>query len=216
MNVNDCDQEEEDTVDASSDEMNEIKNDDSTIKHLCRDIFEDEIRYDPDWQREYIWTQKRASQLIESILLGIPIPMIFLSKNTSIPNKTFYDVIDGKQRLHSIFMFRQGKLILYGLQKLTNLNGLDFAHLQSEYQDKFLGYTMRVSRISASDSNFVFMIFERLNAGGVKLNGMEIRNCMYAGSLISSIKDELADPQKHGIKWFKNNVIKCHRFNNQC
>ncbi len=141
---------------------------------------------DPEWQRSYVWTNKKASQLIESFLLDIPIPVIYLAKT----KEGKYEVIDGVQRLSSVFRYFEGETRLSSLEFMKDLNGKKYSELGIEIQDKIRDTTMRTYELSPkTPKSTLFIIFQRLNTGGVPLNGMEIRNCIYRGKLNELIKD---------------------------
>lgn len=138
----------------------------------------------PDFQRGFVWDAKRASRLIESALLGIPLPIIYLSEE---PDNREY-VIDGQQRLTSFFSFIDGKLPdnsnfdLRGLKVLSELNGKAYGELNDELQDTIRYFKIRTITFKReSDPNLKFEIFERLNTGSVPLNDQELRNCIYRG-----------------------------------
>lgn len=141
---------------------------------------------DPEWQRSYVWDQKRASKLIESFIIDIPIPVIYLAKN----DQGNYEVIDGVQRLTSVFKFFDGSFSLRGLELMPDLNKFTFSKLPIDKQNKLNDCTLRTFELSPQTSkNLLFIIFERLNTGGVALNEMEIRNCIYRGKLNDLIKN---------------------------
>ena len=141
---------------------------------------------DPEWQRSYIWDPRRASRLIESFLIEIPVPVIYLAKNT----EGKYEVIDGVQRLTSLFKYFSGEYSLTGLEMLPHLNKKKFSDLPEQQQNKLQDATLRTFELSPlTSSNLLFIIFERLNTGGIPLNEMEVRNCIYRGTLNNLIKD---------------------------
>jgi len=138
----------------------------------------------PDFQRDFVWDKKRASKLIESSLLRIPIPIIYISEEAD--SKQY--VIDGQQRLTSFFSFIDGKFPdasefkLAGLEVLKPLNGKSYADLPESTQDKIRDFGLTtVTFKKESDENLKFEIFERLNTGSVPLNDQELRNCIYRG-----------------------------------
>ncbi len=147
---------------------------------------------DTDWQREdVVWDDKRASRLIESFLIDLPVPAIYLARND---NQEF-EVIDGLQRLTSVFRFLEGKLKLKGLEARADLNGCYFNNLEKGLRKKLLNSVLRTIELyQPSDGNLKYVMFQRLNTGGVALNDMEIRNCVYQGELNNLIK-ELAQNQ---------------------
>ena len=141
---------------------------------------------DAEWQREYVWDKKRASRLIESFLIDLPIPVIYLVMN----DEKKYEVIDGLQRLTSVFDFLNRRYKLTGLEIKQDINGCQFDDLAEDLQNKLYDSTLRTFELSQDTSkDLMFLIFERLNTGGVALNEMEIRNCLYRGSLNDLIKE---------------------------
>ena len=141
---------------------------------------------DPEWQREYVWDLKKASRLIESFLIGLPVPVIYLAFN----EEGVREVIDGLQRLTSVFNFFDNKYELKGLESLRQFNGRKFNQLPQEYQNHLEDCTMIAFELPKdTDKNLKFLIFERLNTGGIVLNDMEIRNCLYRGQLNDLIRE---------------------------
>lgn len=141
---------------------------------------------DPEWQRQYVWDRIRASKLIESFLYDIPVPVIYLAKN----NDGKYEVIDGLQRLTSVFDFFDNKFPLKGLELLPVHNNKKFQDLDESSQNKLLDATLRTLELSPrTPKDLMFIIFERLNTGGIRLNDMEIRNCLFRGKLNTLIKN---------------------------
>ena len=145
----------------------------------------------PPYQRNFVWDAKKASLLIESVLMNIPVPMVYLAANAD--GKT--NVIDGQQRLTSLFSFIDGKFPdgsifkLTGLKVLAKLKGLTYADLDETDQDKINEYTLRTITFTAdSDPELQYEIFSRLNTGSVALNNQELRNCVYRGSFNDLIK----------------------------
>ena len=151
----------------------------------------------PDFQRQYVWDAAKASKLIESAILRIPLPIIYLSEEQD--GKEY--VIDGQQRLTSFFAFidgafPDGKLFkLSGLIVCAELNGKKFSELSEELQDKVRRYKIRaITFLKDSSENLKFEIFERLNTGSVQLNDQELRNCLYRGNFNVALKEMAAGP----------------------
>lgn len=140
---------------------------------------------DPEWQRNYVWDNVRASRLIESFLLDIPVPVIYLAKN----DNGKYEVIDGLQRLTSVFNYLDGKYNLQKLDRLKEYHGKLFSDLPVEIQNKIEDSILRSFELCDSDSDIHFIVFQRLNTGGIKLNDMEVRNCIFRGTLNECIKE---------------------------
>jgi hypothetical protein len=156
-----------------------------------------ELVLQPLYQRNFVATDLIASKLIESILLDVPIPVVYLAEEQD----GSYSVIDGQQRLTSFLSFLDGKFPdsrpfkLSGLKVLPELNRRLFVELENELQKKIRSTTIH-SIIIKKESNpdIKFEIFERLNTGSTKLNEDEIRNTVYRGSYIELLA-ELSENQ---------------------
>jgi hypothetical protein len=139
----------------------------------------------PEFQRHFVWDTGKSSRLIESALLDIPLPVIYLSEE----NEGREYVIDGQQRLTAFFSFINGKFPdggkdfkLTGLKVFSELNGKMFKDIEEDAQDKITSCKIRTIIFKKeSDKNLKFEIFERLNTGAVSLNDQELRNCIYRG-----------------------------------
>ncbi|AIZ78364.1 GmrSD restriction endonuclease domain-containing protein [Actinobacillus equuli] len=179
---------------------------DREIKSLKDKKDKGRLLLQPEFQRYYVWDAKQASKLIESALLDVPLPVIYLSEDKD--GKEC--VIDGQQRLTSFFSFISGsfpngnEFTLKGLNVLTELNGKTFADLSEEQQDKVESYSIRVIKFKKeSDENLKFEIFERLNTGSVQLNDQELRNCIYRGKFNQALKEMADYPDFRDITGFK-------------
>lgn len=139
----------------------------------------------PSFQRRDVWSNKLASRLIESILLNVPIPPCYLSQNEDFE----LDVIDGQQRIFSIYRFATNQLKLTGLEVMVDINGKRFHDLPQKLRRKFETYTLRCVIITNdSHPEIRFDVFQRLNTNTVPLNAQELRNCIYRGSLIDLLE----------------------------
>ena len=151
-----------------------------------------ELILQPIYQRNFVATDLIASKLIESLLLDVPIPVVYLAEEQD----GSYSVIDGQQRLTSFLSFLEGKFPdsrpfkLLGLKVLSELNRKLFVDLESELQKKIRSSTIH-SIIIKKESNpdIKFEIFERLNTGSTKLNEDEIRNTVYRGNYIELLAE---------------------------
>jgi hypothetical protein len=137
----------------------------------------------PKFQRRYVWPDQLASRLIESILLNVPIPPCYFAQNDDYE----FEVIDGQQRIYSIFRFCDNQFKLSGLEALKDLNGRRFFELDSKTQNRITNFTLRcVVVTNDSDEELRFDVFERLNTNTVPLNAQELRNCVYRGELFEA------------------------------
>ena len=164
---------------------------DPTVEVLYNRFKRGRLILQSDFQRQFVWDNKKASLLIESILLNIPLPVIYLSEE----DNGNHLVIDGQQRLTSIFAFidgefNDGKIFkLSSLNVLKDLNKKSFKDISNQYQEKIMCYSLRTITIQKESSkDLKFNIFQRLNSGSVSLNDMELRNCLYRGKYNEFIK----------------------------
>lgn len=168
-----------------------VHKNDRSLSELHRWEREGILNLNPDWQRNFVWDPRRSSKLIESILMDLPIPVIYLSQT----DESTYEVIDGVQRLTSIFEFFDNNFALTGMQSRQDLQGKKFQDLDKSAQNKLKNSTLRTFELAENtDKNILFIIFERLNTGGIALNEMEIRNCIYSGPLNNRIKELVKNP----------------------
>lgn len=140
----------------------------------------------PRFQREFVWPHPQASRFIESLLLGLPVPAIFLSRESDTQRLM---VIDGQQRLKSLLFFYDG--VLHGKEfKLTGVTkefeGLTYRTLEDEdrrrLDDSILHAIIIKQEDPGNDDSSVYMVFERLNTTSIALSPQEIRACVYHGS----------------------------------
>ncbi len=150
------------------------------------------LNVQPSYQRLFVWDSGKSSRLIESALLDIPLPVIYLSEDEAGKE----NVIDGQQRLTSFFSFIDGKFPdgtdfkLAKLKVFTEYNGQRFKDLPEAIQDKIKYYKLRTIMFKKeSDQDLQFEIFERLNTGAVSLNDQELRNCVYRGTFNELLKE---------------------------
>lgn len=164
---------------------------DMSISTVIEQISNNDIILDPDYQRSYRWEPIRASRFIESLLLNIPIPTIFLAEEEDVT----YSVIDGQQRLTTIYEFaKSNSFELEGLQIRSELNGLKFDQLDKRDQGKLLKQYLRcIVILNDSDPQIKFDVFERLNSGSAALTDQEIRNCIFRGTFNDLLKKLASD-----------------------
>lgn len=174
---------------------------DPTIEVLYSRYKSGDLVLQPDFQRQFVWDFKKASRLIESILLDIPLPIVYLAEEEDGTES----VIDGQQRLTSCFKFIDGDFKLSGLNVHDSLNNRLFNELDKLLQKKLMQFSIRtITFQSNSDSNFKFEIFERLNTGSVPLNDQELRNCVFRGPYIDFLKTLANDKEFRFILGINN------------
>jgi hypothetical protein len=154
----------------------------------------------PDFQRNYVWGIKQASLLIESFLIGLPVPQVFFYVDETNKNQ----VIDGQQRITSVVHYLDGYFgseNIQGRKQVFRLQGLDekapyankrFEDLTESLQRKLKFAVLRAINIRQlnpkGEATSIYHIFERLNTGGTPLKPQEIRNCVFRGGLVSILR----------------------------
>lgn len=155
----------------------------------------------PDYQRKFVWDITRASTLIESFAIGLPVPQVFFYENS----EGQLEVIDGQQRITSITYFFEGyfgeaddngnrKVFrLKGLEQRKDLEGKTFEELDDRTKRKIKnaslrGVTVKQLTPEQEQPESVYHIFERLNTGGQPLNAQEIRNAVYRGPILKELE----------------------------
>ena len=160
----------------------------------------------PEFQRAFVWKPAQSSKLIESFLVGLPVPPVFVYTERQSQN---YLVIDGQQRLKSIFYFLEGHFggDLGGSRRVFRLSGLNqdsrflgkaFNDLLEPDQRKVKNAVLRsfvVQQLAPDDDTSIYHIFERLNTGGTLLSNQEIRNCVHSGPFVEYLAKLNIDPE---------------------
>ena len=150
--------------------------------------------YVPDFQRAYVWNQRQASRFVESLLMGLPVPGIFMFKDPSSPSKHL--IIDGQQRLKTLQLFYDGvfherKFRL--LDVADDWRGRTYQDLSEDdrqrLDDSIIHTIIFKQDQPKSDKSSVYEVFERINTGGVKLSAQEIRSCVSPGRFINLLRD---------------------------
>ncbi|MDR3562931.1 MAG: DUF262 domain-containing protein [Negativicutes bacterium] len=170
---------------------------DIQVQQFLLNLEKGQIHVAPAYQRQFRWDEVRCSQLIESLVLGIPIPNLFMATN----DDNSWDVVDGLQRLSAIVKFAGGDelrkklslgnpLVLQGLKKLDTFNGSTFLSLSPHIQRHIETRPLKVVTLSDKSDEIVrFDLFERLNTGGINLTPQEIRSCVFLGKFSEKLDD---------------------------
>lgn len=146
----------------------------------------------PEYQRDFVWDEVRQSRLIESITLGLPIPIVFMAEDIN----GRLEIVDGSQRIRTLAAFLSNQLKLTKLEKLTEINELTFEELPKSRQKKIKNTPIRMIVLSESATEDVKNdLFERINRGSDLLRNMEKRKGIYPGSFNDFIYKECAKNQ---------------------
>lgn len=167
----------------------------------------------PDYQRDFVWSKRNQSRLIESILIGLPIPYIFIadvkSEDPELDGRV--EIVDGSQRIRTLHAFIKGQLILDELQLIPELNGFTFLDLPASRQRRFNRTSVRIIELSGCTEATRRDLFERINTGGSELKDMEVRKGSEHGDSVlfkkvievcadNSIFKELVPISEHKLK----------------
>ncbi|MBM4453957.1 MAG: DUF262 domain-containing protein, partial [Chloroflexi bacterium] len=193
---------------------------DITVRELWDRYANNNLILEPDFQRHYVWDDRRASRYIESLILCLPTPPVFVAEESS----GQWTVIDGHQRLASLFRFMRplfagpanvagvavpwvslSPLILVNLEIKTQLNGHGVTKILEAERETILWQAKIpiVKLLKDSDERMRYALFARLNQGSLSLNNQELRNCLYRGSYNNLIA-KISDDSKYLSLWNKN------------
>lgn len=138
----------------------------------------------PEYQREFVWGDDYKVRLIESLLLGLPIPLIFLSDTET----GELEIVDGVQRISTLSAFLNNELQLQGLKKLSLINGFYFQDLPPAQQRKLNSKSLRVIVLRSNTSEDIRKeLFNRLNTSSLKASDSEVRKGSYGGEFLDFI-----------------------------
>ena len=147
----------------------------------------------PDYQRELIWKEHQQVRFIESVLLNLPVPYLYVADVTSGENEGRLEIVDGSQRIRTLVRFVQNELKLCDLELLPSLNGFRFEDLPLPRQLRFRRKTLRMIELVEVDEEARRQLFDRLNSGGTKLEPMEQRFGSRDGAFMNYIRRVAGD-----------------------
>ncbi len=169
---------------------------DYSIDFLIQKFRENEFYIPDEYQRKYIWSSKDKNRFIESILLGLPIPLMFFSDT----NDGRCEIIDGAQRTQAMEEFMTGDLVLSELNKLTLLNGFSYQDIPLYFRKKFDKTNMRVIVLSDETTLEIRQeIFNRINTAGQRAKSSEVRRGTYRGEFMDFLTDCSNNPKFRSV-----------------
>jgi hypothetical protein len=156
------------------------------------EMIKEQINLNPEFQRRDRWDQLKQSRFIESIIMNVPIPPVFLGED----QYGAYVVLDGRQRLTAINEFLKNTYALKGLEVWQDINGHTYNDLQKKKLDKAITrrFVPAVIILKESSPQVKYDVFDRLNTGGVIADEMEIRNAVFPGPFCNLIRELSEDP----------------------
>ena len=167
----------------------------------------------PSFQRRTVWKKSARSYLVDTILRGLPIPIIFLREKTGLSTlKTVRQVVDGQQRLHTLLSYIKPEYLDnydasrddFSILRSHNpeLAGKRFDDLPENYQQSILDYSFSVHVLPSDTSDRdVLEIFRRMNSTGTPLNAQELRHADYSGELASSVSKSALQQLERWRQW---------------
>lgn len=171
---------------------------DGLVKRMDNESF-----YVPEFQRSYVWNQRQASRFVESLLMGLPVPGLFVFKE---PDSAKHLIVDGQQRLKSLQFFYKG-IFRERKFRLLDVNNRwrdkTYAELDEDdrqrLDDAILHTTIFKQDQPQDDKSSIYEVFERINTGGIKLSAQEIRACVSHGNFIDLLRELNATPAWRSI-----------------
>lgn len=174
-----------------------------SIRELYEAYNRKEIVLSPKFQRRPVWEYKAKSYLIDSIIKGFPIPRIFIRERTKLDMSAIREIVDGQQRLKTIFDFLNDG---FKINKVHNAQygGKVFSELDETVKKEFLKYPISAVMFIDIDDNAIFDVFARLNTYSVKLNSQELLNSQFFG-LFKQLVYGLA--QEYRTFWIDSRIL---------
>jgi hypothetical protein len=152
--------------------------------------FNSDMFFIPPYQREFVWNDENQSQFIESVVMGLPIPMMFLAE----AEDGTFEIVDGAQRIQTLDRFVAGDLMLGGLKKLDTLNGFRFSDLPETQRNKFTSRALRLVILDQETTDESRRnLFDRINKSGQPLTPSERRLGALDGKFIRFLKQKADD-----------------------
>jgi hypothetical protein len=150
------------------------------------------LNLDPPYQRRSVWNQNFKDFFIDTLLLNYPAPALFLYEEINQNGQAKYNVVDGKQRLSTIFDFVENRFAISDKASFTELRGKYFEELDNEIKIRFWNYSFLVEYLPSSDENIINNIFDRINRNVARLTSQELRHAKFSGIFITAV-EELTD-----------------------
>ena len=178
------------------------KSSEQTIGWFKEQFTAGNLRLKPPYQRKPVWMARQKCHLVESVLLDLPIPEVFVQRNTNAEGVTTHSVVDGQQRIRALLQFASSddaeegeEFNGFALDKIdseSEFYGLTLAEMTDIQRSDFFGYSLAVRYIDSADDEDVKQMFRRLNSFTIPLKPQELRNATYEGPFARFV-DRLAE-----------------------
>ena len=156
----------------------------------------------PPYQRKPVWADRQKSSLIESVLMQLPVPEVFIQQSTTSDGETTYAVVDGQQRIRTFLQFvgaeldpqelEHNKFVLDKVGPNSPWRNMGFTDLADQERKAFFGYSLAVRYLVTDNDDEIRDMFRRLNQFLSPLNAQELRNAVYTGPFVTTVT-RLAD-----------------------
>jgi hypothetical protein len=173
---------------------------------------EGNLKIKPPYQRKPVWAARQKCSLVESILLNLPVPEIYIQQSTTPDGQTTYAIVDGQQRIRTVLQFvgsetdpdqvEHNKFVLDKLPTTSPLANKSFADLPDEDKQAFYGYKFAVRYLNTAVESELRDMFERLNRFLTPLKPQELRNARFTGPFVK-LTLGLADLEY----WAENRIV---------
>lgn len=147
------------------------------------------LELDPPYQRRSVWSQSYKDYFVDTILLDYPAPAVFLYEDIDEDGIAEYSVVDGKQRLSTVFDFLSGEFPVSDAASISSLRGLAFVDLPAEVKKRFYSYQFAIEFLPTTDPGTLSNIFDRINRNVARLTPQELRHARFEGLFASKAED---------------------------
>jgi hypothetical protein len=147
------------------------------------------MELDPPYQRRSVWNQDYKDYFIDTVLNGYPAPAIFIYQEITSEGISKISIVDGKQRLSTLFQFANNEFPVYEKSTIQRLRGKYFKDLEAEDKQNFWKYQFAIEYLPSSDDNLIGNIFDRINRNVIKLTPQELRHAKFNGIFITTAED---------------------------
>jgi hypothetical protein len=164
-------------------------------------LAEECLVFKPPFQRNPVWLEKHKAYLIDTVLRGLPVPEIYIQKETDEDGKAVYSIVDGQQRIRALLEFGRGRVEL--MEEYTpGRDGHSWENMSGDERRAFWNYRLLTREIEGASDADLRDLFRRLNQHSITLNAQEIRNARYKGDFIETVTS-LADEQY----WAEHRIV---------